>query len=173
MDNSDNIGLIIELVFSIGVAALLLGLGFFAGRWAEKRHLGSLAKREQEFAAMLVCDLKSFPVGGDATGVDGAGHGRLVLGEAVISSDYFKTFLSAWRKIVGGEMKNYRLLLERARREATLRMLADARKHGFDAVCNVRYNGYDIAAGIKAGNNKPIVSVAVQASGTAYRLKRV
>lgn len=161
--NSETIGLILQLVFGVGLGLLLLGIGFFAGRWAESRHLASLSAREAELSGVMVTDFKSFPGGADP-----GAHGAFVVGEAVISSDYFKTFLSSIRKIIGGEMRSYQRLLDRARREATVRMLKDARARGFDAVCNVRYEGYDIAAGVKAGN-KPVVSVAVQAFGTAYR----
>ena len=47
---------------------------------------------------------------------------RLVQGSAVISIDYFKRMLAALRNIVGGEVKSYETLVDRARREATLRM---------------------------------------------------
>ncbi len=162
----------IELFFSVGIGAILIAIGFFAGRFAERKHLASLEKRESALATMLVTDLKNFPAAMGEVAFAGNGvHAMLVTGEAVISSDYFKTFLSFFRKIIGGELGHYRLLLERARREASVRMLEQARSLGYDAVCNVRFEGYDIAAGIKAGNKKPIVSVAVQASGTGYRLK--
>ncbi|MBX3385871.1 MAG: heavy metal-binding domain-containing protein [Phycisphaeraceae bacterium] len=167
--NSDSIGMLFQLVFTVGVGGALLAIGLLAGRWAERRHLASLAQREEELRAMLLTDVRGFPVAAHpGQSVDPSGHARLVTGEAVISSDYFKTFVSALRKIVGGEMKNYQGLLDRARREATVRMLSEARAAGFDSVCNVRYAGYDITSGI-SGGKKPVVSVAVQAIGTAYR----
>ena len=86
-------------------------------------------------------------------------HATLVLGQAVIASDYLKRFLARLRNIFGGEMRSYETLLTRARREAILRMLDRARTMGYDAVCNVRINTATIGRGM----------VEALASGTAYR----
>ena len=51
---------------------------------------------------------------------------RLVCGCVVVSSDYFKQFVSGLRNLVGGRFRGFETLLDRARREAILRMHADA-----------------------------------------------
>ena len=56
---------------------------------------------------------------------------RLVSGSAVISVDYFKRILFSLRNIFGGNVKSYESLLERARREALLRMKELARERGY------------------------------------------
>ena len=60
----------------------------------------------------MVVDVKTTPPGVEAA------SGTLVMGEVVIASDYFKTFVASLRNIVGGEVKAYQTMLSRARREA-------------------------------------------------------
>lgn len=148
----------------IGIVVALLIVGLSAGRIAERRHFRRLAEREQAYAgSFILTDLKSYP-----GGVDGSRPPALVSGEVVISSDYFKTFAAALRKIIGGELRGLETLMQRARREAVLRMLDRARAAGYDAVCNIRIEGYDIA-GAGQSRGKAMVLVAIQVSGTAYK----
>ncbi len=77
-------------------------------------------------------------------------HGELVMGSAVIGTDYFKQFLSSWRMLFGGEMKSYQTVLGRARREANVRMLEQAFDLGARAVINVRYETSQISRGLAA-----------------------
>lgn len=146
------------LIPQFGIPALLVIVGLVAGRIAERKHLRNLAHREQRMADMLVTDIRSFPGGAEAdTGA------TLVMGQAVIATDYLKTWLARLRKVVGGELRSYQSLMLRARREAVLRMLERARESGYDAVCNVRLNTAPIS---RAG------MVEVMATGTAYCRKR-
>jgi uncharacterized protein YbjQ (UPF0145 family) len=162
--NANDMGNLIELVFKIAVPVVLILVGLFAGRIAERKHLTDLDRREAALKGMIATNMKSFP------GADPAAGAALVLGEAVISSDYFKSFLAKIRKIIGGELKSYESLMERGRREAIARMLERARQAGFDAVCNVRIEGVDIAGASKSnGKANVVTSVTLVASGTAYR----
>ena len=150
------------LQFLIPVMLILVGL--LAGGAAERRHLRSLARREKSLSHMLVTNLKTFP--GSA---DGAKNAAFVMGEVVIATDYLKTFLSALRKIVGGELRSYETLMTRARREALLRLLEDARASGYNAVCNVRYYSTDIGGGTR---RKGAAMVEMFATGTAYSISK-
>ena len=59
------------------------------------------------------------------------------------------------------------MLLERARREAVLRIQEEAKELGYDAVCNIRLETADV--GGRGSNNKnKIVMASILASGTAY-----
>lgn len=136
----------------------LLAIGFGAGRYAERRHFRSLAAREAEFEDMVITNLKTVPSPRTAR------HALLVVGDAVIASDYFKSFAARLRNIVGGEVKTFHTLMLRARREALLRMLEQARRAGASEVHNVRYETSNIRS---AGRNNPAVSVEVFAFGTA------
>lgn len=84
----------------------------------------------------------------------------LVSGGVVVSSDYFKTFVAGFRNLVGGRFRGFESLLERARREAILRMKQQAREHGSSLVIGVRIHTTRVA-----GSQTP--SVEVIAFGTA------
>ncbi len=110
----------------------LLALGFFAGRFLEQRHYRSIRKREKALAKVLVFAIRFPPnlvVRQDC---------RLVSGTVVISSDYFKQFIAGLRNLVGGRFRSYETLLDRARREAILRMKEDARRAGYYLIVNVK-----------------------------------
>ncbi len=146
----------------------LLAVGFLAGRIAERRHVARLAAQERDMVSMLVTDLRSFP---GAAGGRGATDPILVIGEAVVATDYFKSFAARLRKILGGELRSYQTLMERARRQAMVNMLRGARDAGYDAVCNVRMETADIG-GAGMESRRGMTTVAMLAWGTAYRRGR-
>lgn len=135
-----------------------LALGYGVGRYRERRHFASLAAREAQFTDMAVTNLKR------VTSPDSVDQATLVCGDAVIATDYFKSFAAKLRGIIGGEMRAYETLMERARREAKLRMLEQARAAGAAEVWNVRYETSNIRS---AGRRRAAVSVEVFAFGTA------
>ena len=140
------------------IIGLLLILGITIGSWRERAHFHSLAQREQEYTDIAVVNLKT--VSDPASVV----RAEMVSGDAVIATDYFKGFLAQLRNIVGGEVKSYESLMRRARREATLRMLQQARELGATEVWNVRYETSNIRS---SSSRNPAVSVEIFAFGTA------
>ena len=148
-----------DFLIQLGMLFVLLLLGWTCGTLAERKHIRSLRKREALLSDMLLTDIKTFP-GGVVPGTKTA----LVVGEAVIATDYLKSFLAALRKIFGGELRSYLSLLDRARREAMLRIMAQARLEGCNAICNVRLE----TAAIGGMARKGAAMVAIIASGTAY-----
>jgi uncharacterized protein YbjQ (UPF0145 family) len=156
---------LLELIISAAIFIFLICLGFFAGTRSERKHLRSLAEREARIAGMLVTQLKSFP-----KAVVGPNPPSFFVGEVVIASDYFKNFLSGFRKFFGGEMRSYQRLLDRARREATLRLVEQAQSQGYNAVCNIRFSASDISGAAKAARAMPMATI--MASGTAYYAAR-
>lgn len=151
-----------DLIFLLLAAAIVV-VGFFVGRFREQAHLADLDRREAAARALPVSGLKS------AVHPDPAAAAALVCGEAVIASDAFKSWIFAFRNVFGGEARNFTRLYDRARREATLRMVADARARGFDAICNVRHMSIDIAGNATqpAKRVKPMATCV--AFGTAYK----
>lgn len=95
----------------------------------------------------------------------------MVTGSVVISMDYWKRFLSSFRMLFGGEVRAYRSLMERARREAVLRMQENAQAMGRNAVVNVRLESTKVASALSGG--KGTTGVEVLAYGTAVRAQEV
>lgn len=140
------------------VFLILLGLGYFFGQLAERKHYKSILKREAETINVPVLTLKTLP--------QELKHcsATLVSGNVVISVDYFKRFLAGLRNIVGGRIKSYETLLDRARREAILRMKEQAINNGALLVLNVRIETASIS---KNNRKQSIGSIEVFAYGTA------
>lgn len=154
----------LEFAFQVVPVLFLLGLGFFAGGFFERRHFRRLDRREKETAHVIVTQLKSFPGGVSPELVP-----KMFAAESVIACDYFKSFLSGIRKFFGGELRSYLSLLERARREAQVRLLEQAAAEGYDTLCNLRLDTVDI--GGATNPRRRAVTVAILASGTAYKRK--
>lgn len=142
------------------IPVFLLALGFFVGRANERRHYRSIHEREQRWLSVPALANKTIE---DPRPVAQA---KLVVGEVVISVDYWKRIASILRSLIGGEVRSYSSLLDRARREAVLRMKTQAPSaHAF---YNVRLETTSIAGG---RNRKSIGAVEVLAYGTAVRFK--
>lgn len=137
----------------------LVCLGYGAGTLNEKRHYRSLRKREEQLADIMVVTVEE--------GVDYQSRQRseLVTGSVVISIDYFKRLLGALRNIFGGRVVSYESLVERARREAILRMKEEAAGQGYELVVNLRLE--TAAIGFRANQKQQVGSVEAIAYGTA------
>jgi uncharacterized protein YbjQ (UPF0145 family) len=88
----------------------------------------------------------------------------LVNGNVVISVDYFKRFVAGLRNLVGGRVTPYETLIDRARREAILRMKEEAKACGAKMIVNVKYE----MCSIYKGRRNKIGSVEALAYGTAF-----
>ncbi len=144
------------LILALSPLWLLIG-GGVTGRVLEKRHFASIALREQANADVVVTDLRTLPEGISAA------RSELVTGSMVVAADYFKSFASSLRNLVGGEMLSLQRMQERARREAILRMTEKAKNLGARTVINVRIETSTIA-GKRHGQ---CAGVEVLAYGTA------
>ncbi len=156
-------GELIGIAIQLGIAVLLLGLGFTVGGITERRHFRRLNERELMYKGVLITTLKSSPY------ADAQTAGTMVTGECVIATDYFKSFVAKLKKIIGGELRIYLSLMDRARRESVIRLVESAQSQGFDAVCNVRFVSADV--GGSTSERKGSTMVAIIASGTAYNRK--
>lgn len=146
-------------MIELSIFLILVTLGYVFGRIAEKKHYHSIIKREKELLDVPVVTLRSYaPLSKD---VDSA----LVAGNVVISIDHFKKLIAGLRNFFGGRLTSYETLLDRARREALLRMKESAIKQGATAIINTRIETSSIGKG-KSGNGS-IGSVEVLAYGTA------
>ena len=156
----------IDVIFGLGIPVLLIVVGFTIGKVVERRHFADLARREAMLGAMLVTDVRPY-----APGAQASPQPQMVVVEVVIAADYFKTFVAALKKIVGGELRTYENIARRARAEALLRLKETAQGAGYNALCNLRVDTADIAGKKQQGQAKAQAAmVGVIASATAYRI---
>ncbi len=151
-------------LINLGATLALLVATYFTGSWIERRHYRSIRSREERWARLPAINFRSLPPAWSAS------SGGLVAGNVVISVDYFKRFLASLRHLVGGRVKAYESLLDRARREALLRLKADAIGQGYHAVINVRIETSRMANG--RGRGEGIAGIEVLAFGTGLKLSR-
>lgn len=144
-----------QLLIAVG----LLVLGYVFGAIAERRHYQRIRQREQELSSVML-----FGARVDQSEL-AAREARLVTGSVVISIDYFKRFVSGLRAIIGGRLRTYETLVDRARREAVIRMKDDAQRAGANMIFNVKIE----TASISKGGDRAIGSVEVLAYGTAVQ----
>ena len=95
-------------------------------------------------------------------------NSELVAGNAVISIDFFKKFVAALKMLFGGRVTQYESLLDRARREALLRMREQAQQKNAFLVLNTRVETASISKNSKRRNS--VGAVEVLAYGTAISL---
>ncbi len=126
------LGVLVYLAISL--IPLLAGLliGGLIGGSIESAHFRRLEAWERQLSGIMVSGMKRLPDNWKAS------RPALVVGEVVIATDYFKVFAARLRNLVGGRVRSYETLVERARREATVRMLRQARQAGANLVWNVR-----------------------------------
>ena len=146
------------LLFGLGATALLLVIGYVAGTITERNHYQSIRSREQGLRKLPALTLETLPA--DWT----VARSGLVTGSVVVSLDYFKRFVAGLRNLIGGRLRSYESLLDRARREAVLRMKEDAKARGFGAIANARLETASIATPRRGG--KGVAGVEVLAYGT-------
>ena len=85
----------------------------------------------------------------------------LVEGSTIQSSHLGKDLAASFKTLVGGEIRGYSEMMERARAQATERMAAQAQKLGADAVVGMRY----------ATSSVMQAAAEVLAFGTAVRFR--
>ncbi len=154
----------LQLLINFGIPLAILLLAYFIGSYIERRHFRKIREREEALHGYPVMTFESMP---DTWRI---GSSTLVTGSVVVSLDYFKRIIAGLRAIVGGRIKTYEPLLDRARREALLRMTESARRSGYDAVINVRLETSRLANA--RGNGNGTAGVEMLAFGTALKLDR-
>lgn len=139
----------------------LLALGYGVGTFLEKRHYKDIEERESKYIGTPVVTMEE-----TADYKYELASSKLVMGNVVVSIDYFKRILSSLQKFVGGRVSAYETLVDRARREAVLRMIEDA--GDADVIENVRVE--TSAIGSSANQKNTVGSVEAIAYGTALKL---
>ncbi|MCZ6807294.1 MAG: heavy metal-binding domain-containing protein [Deltaproteobacteria bacterium] len=146
----------VELIITLGIPILLILLGRFVGASIERRHYESIRERETRFRRQPALSTKQ------SNTIAVIGSAQLVTGSVVVSVDHFKRFLSRFRMIFGGEIRSYSSLIDRARREAVLRM-KESQPHA-DAYINTRLETSTISS---TSGDEGVGTIEVLAYGTA------
>lgn len=147
-----------ELLIKLGISLLLFLVGWGFGRHNERKHWAQLTLDEAEFAHIRI-DNRRFETRDT--------HGQLVVARVVIAQDYFKWVLASVRNFFGGRITVYETLLDRARREAVVRLKKQAAAAGAVEILGLRIETPEV------GTDKG--SVEVLAYGTmifAEKLER-
>lgn len=152
-----------DFIQPLAALALLL-FAFFTGEWVERRHYASIRSRERRWSKVPALSFREVPSGWNVQ------EGRLVTSSVVISVDHFKRFLAGLRSFFGGRVTSYESLMDRARREALLRLKQAAMDQGYHAIINVRLDTANISTSFRQG--KTVAGVEVFAHGTALKLDR-
>jgi len=145
-------------MFGLISTVVLLVIGFFAGRYLEKKHFISIKEREKKLIHIPTTNFKR-PINKDVAILES----KLAVGSVVVSTDYFKTLLALLRNIFGGNIASYETLIDRGRREAVLRM-----KEQFpdsDSFINLRIE----TSSISKGRKQTTVTVEILATATALK----
>ena len=140
--------LLIKIIFF----CILFVLGLAFGRYNEQKHLKQLAEDEQQLAYISV-DNQRF--------TEYTVAGQLVTSNVVISHDYFKYVVASIHNFFGGRLKSYESILERARREAVVRLKKQAAQQGATHIAALRLSSTEM--GMEGG------MVEVFAYGTAIK----
>lgn len=144
-------------MYDLIVFLVLLAIGYIFGSSIERSHFKSIRTREAQLKSILTFSARLPPV--SPTPVEA----RLVVGNVVVSIDYFKRISAGLRSIVGGRVSAYESLVDRARREAILRMKDEAKRLGAESIFNVKLE----TASISKGYKNQVGCVEVYAYGTA------
>ena len=139
-------------IFKIVVFAALFAIGWGFGRHAERKHLHELEQKEQRLAYIQL----------DNSRFKTTSHtGQLVSSNVVISNDYFKYVITNIQNFFGGRLSSYETVVERARREAIVRLKLEAEKIGSSQIMGLRLSTTEL--GMQGG------MVEVFAYGTAIQ----
>ena len=150
-------GELLSFIFFVG----LILLGYSAGTIVEKRHYRSIEERERALLYLPAVTGRSYYDDAKVT------NAWLVNANVVISVDHFKRLLAALRNFFGGRVTSYETLVDRARREALLRI--KERASGANMIVNVRIE--TSAIGQSANVKSTVGSIEAIAYGTAIWLQ--
>ena len=140
------------LIFKAAIFVILFAVGWGFGRHAERKHLKELEAQEKRLAYIRL----------DSSRFKTSDHlGQLVSSNVVISHDYFKYVIANIQKFFGGRLTSYESVVERARREAVVRLKLEAEKLGAAQIMGLRLSTTEL--GMQGG------MVEVFAYGTAIR----
>lgn len=149
----------INLIIDVGIPMALLIVTFISGRLIERNHRNHLDDEERFLKDIIIVSDRNIPFEESKTV-------GFVQGSVVIGQDYFLAFAAYLRGLIGGRMRSYEGLYDRARREAIVRMKRSAKNKGANMVFNIKFSSMNIAA---LSGRRGVVGVEIVAYGTAIK----
>lgn len=141
---------------------IVIALGLFFGKRNEKKHYASILEREGKYKNIIVLSDK------DLRRVKNTqGEWLLITEGTVVSIDAFKKLMASFVNLFGGRMKAYESLVDRARREAILKVKEQAAKAGCNIISNLRLETSSISKSAK----QSVGAVEALAYATALRVE--
>ena len=122
-----------QMLINYAPFILLFAAGWFFGSRHERQHLAQLSIAEQELSHIMVSSERFY-----VPKLVANTEGELVLGSVVIAQDYFKMIIARVLSIFGKNLTTYETLLDRARREALVRMRTEAQAKGYNHIYGLR-----------------------------------
>ena len=117
------------LILKIVITLVLFFIGWGVGRFIEQKHLKELEEKERHLLHIRI-DTNKFQMSED--------QGQLISSNVVISHDYFKYIIAQIQNFFGGRLTTYESAVERARREAIVRLKQEAEKVGAKQIMGLR-----------------------------------
>lgn len=122
-----------QMLFNYAPLIVLFVVGWFFGARHERQHLARLLISEKELDHIIVSTERFYQ---PTLAADS--EGELVLGSVVIAQDYFKMVIARVMSLFGKNLTTYETLLDRARREAVVRMRTQAHAKGYNHIYGLR-----------------------------------
>ncbi|MDE4455968.1 YbjQ family protein [Psychrobacter sp. DAB_AL62B] len=123
-----------QMLMNYAPLIVLFVVGWFFGARHERQHLAQLVLAEKSLSHIIVSTERFYqPALADNT------QGDLVLGSVVIAQDYFKMVIARVLSLFGKNLTTYETLLDRARREAVVRMRTQAQAKGYNHIYGLRF----------------------------------
>lgn len=129
-------------LFNIIVFVVMVALGLGFGSHAERKHLAQLRENEQQLGHIIISNERRVRIHTDDEPV-------LLVGSVVIAQDYFKAVVADILSLFGKNITTFETLLERARREAVIRLKQQANDYGYHHVYGLRFETTEIQGGFE------------------------
>ncbi len=122
-----------QMLINYAPLLILFVVGWFFGMRHERQHLARLLLAEKTLGHIVVSSERFYhpKLVADT-------QGELVLGSVVIAQDYFKMVIARVLSLFGKNLTTYETLLDRARREAVVRMRTQAHAKGYNHIYGLR-----------------------------------
>ncbi|MFP4165801.1 MAG: YbjQ family protein [Opitutales bacterium] len=153
-----------ELLFTLAIPLAFLGLWALTGSLVAKAHEKRLARRAEQTGPFSLSNGKYF-----TDVADPAVEPCMVVAEVTIGIDHFRSFLGKLVNLIGGEVRSFTKIADRARREVLQQLKEQAAGKNCDAITNLRIDFANVSG--STADSKKAMMVTILGSGTCYRVK--